>query len=187
MHSVVAEMLQVERDPTAKRMNMGILTGMYPKAFAGHMGWSLEEAEAKWNEWFEVFPKVREFQGLATSVFTDRGYVKTLLGRRCRIESRRFAYRATSRIIQGGNADIMKAKLLEIDLYLEASGDHSHLLMSVHDSVVYQTPDTEAGRNDSEQIGWIMADVQSPPYNLIVPFKTDVHSGRNWSEATFGA
>jgi DNA polymerase I-like protein with 3'-5' exonuclease and polymerase domains len=187
MHAVVAEMLNVERDPTAKRMNMGILTGMYPKTFAEHMGWTLDMAEDKWNQWFEAFPKVRAFQDLAKSVFTDRGYVKTLLGRRCRMEHRRFAYRATSRIIQGGNADIMKAKLLEIDKFLEAGGDRSHLLMSVHDSVVYQTPDTEDGRKDSEEIGRIMNDVQTAPYNLTVPFKTDVHSGKNWSEATFGS
>lgn len=187
MHAVVAELLGVERDPTAKRMNMGILTGMYPKAFAGHMGWPLDLAEAKWNDWFEAFPAVRNFQGTATSVFKDRGYVKTLLGRRCRIESARFAYRATSRIIQGGNADILKAKMLEIDLYLESVEDRSHLLMTVHDSMEYQTPDTPEGEKDSETIGRIMEDVQSPPYNLSVPFVTDMGKGKNWSEATFGS
>lgn len=186
MHQVVAELLNVERDPTAKRMNMGILTGMYPKAFAGHMGWDLEMAQNKWNEWFEVFPGIRSFQGQATDVFKSRGYIRTLLGRRCRLDKPRFAYRGTSRIIQGGNADILKYKLLQVDLYLESVEDRSQMLMTVHDSFNYQCPDDDNGQKDHEEIGRIMEDVMTDPIRLSIPFVTDSGSGDNWSQASFG-
>lgn len=186
MHAVVAEMMNVERDPTAKRMNMGILTGMQTASFAGHMGLPIDEATQMFNKWFDVFPGIKEFQNTAKDVFRNRGYVRTILGRRCRLESPRFAYRGTSRIIQGSNADILKERLLACDKYLEAMGDIVHLLMTVHDSIEGQRPKTEEGRRQHAEMIRIMTDVQSAPYNLRVPFVMDSGSGANWAEATYG-
>lgn len=185
-HSVTAEMLGVERDPTAKRMNMGLFTGMFPKTFASHMGWSVQEGVDKYNQWFRAYPEIREFQKTAEGILKQRGYVTTLLGRRGRLEHPRYAYRAVSKIIQGSNADIVKWKLLELDQWLEDLGDPAHLLMTVHDSIEWQAPDTPEGEALSEEILVRMADVQSEPFNLRVPFTTDSCSGKNWSEATFG-
>ena len=186
VHTVVAEMFQADRNTTAKRMNMGMFTGMYPKAFAGHMGVSLTEATIMWNKWFATFPAIRGFQDLAKNVIQQRQYVKTLLGRRGRLESNKFAYKAVSKIIQGGNADIIKWKMLEIDKYFEAEGDVSHLLMTVHDSFLWQAPNTDAGRVQSNKVQKIMLDVQSEPFNLRVPFTVDFDEGKNWCEASFG-
>jgi DNA polymerase-1 len=186
-HDVVAKALHVERDPTAKRMNMGIFTGMYPKTFAEHMGWPLEKATAAWNKWHERLPRIREFQERAKQALLQRGYVRTILGRRLHLEHPRFAYRAVSKIIQGGNADIMKYKMLEIDQILESDGDKNvQLLASVHDSLNWQSAKTKQGKELSETIKHILVDVQKPPFNLRVPFVIDCHSGRNWAEATFG-
>ncbi len=63
VHSVVAEMFNADRNTTAKRMNMGMFTGMFPKAFAGHMGVPLSEATDLWNQWFRNFPKIKTFTG----------------------------------------------------------------------------------------------------------------------------
>lgn len=185
VHTIVAELLKVERDPTAKRMNMGIFTGMYPKSFAEHMMWPIEKATDLWQQWHAMFPKVREFQDLAKNVLLQRGYVKTILGRRLRLEHPRFAYRAVSKIIQGSNADIMKYKLLELDKILEIEGN-AQLLMSVHDSLEWQAPKGKAGYAMSEKIMHHMTDVQGPPFNLRVPFAVDYNRGKNWSAATFG-
>lgn len=185
MHQVTADLLEVERDPTAKRMNMGILTGMYPKAFAGHMGWSIDQATQAWNQWYSMFPAIRDFQDLAKRVIKDRGYVKTILGRRCRLEKPQFAYRAVSKIIQGGNADILKYFMLELDLMCESSGEVD-LLMTVHDAFEWQAKDTKEGRQLSDEMDARMTQVQQEPFNLAVPFKIDKGEGANWSEATFG-
>lgn len=186
VHDVVAQMLDVERDPTAKRMNMGIFTGMQTQSFAGHMNWPLDRATQAFNAWFEAFPGIKGFQDQAKAVFRSRGYVKTILGRRCRLENPRFAYRGTSRIIQGSNADILKERLLACDKYLEGEGDLVHLLMTVHDSIEYQKPKGAEGERQRAEMRAIMTDVQSPPYNLRVPFVMDSGTGRNWAEATYG-
>lgn len=187
MHQVVADMMGVERDPTAKRMNMGILTGMSPETFGEHMDWPVDLAKARHREWFEVFPGIKDFQFKAKRVMKQRGFIRTLLGRRGRLEAPRFAYKAVSKIIQGSNADILKWKMLEIDQMLEADGDRGHLLMTIHDAFEGQLPDDDHGRKLHNEMVYIMEDVQGEPFNLLLPFKVDVGSGANWAEASFGA
>lgn len=186
MHQVVSEMLDVERDPTAKRMNMGLLTGMQKRTFAAHMEYDLETASREFDRWMRAFPGIANFQNLAKNVFRQRGHVRTLLGRRCRLDDARFAYRGTSRIIQGGNADIIKYKMLEVDLYLESIEDAANLLLTVHDSFGWQTPDGEPGDRIDAEIVKICENVQVDPFNLRVPFVMDVGKGTNWGEATYG-
>lgn len=188
MHDVVAQMFEVERDPTAKRMNMGILTGMQAKTFASHMDWPLDKASREFNRWFEFFPGIKEFQLKAKGAFKRRGYVRTLLGRRCRLDSVQFAYKAVSRIIQGSNADILKYKLLEADEYLEDNGlDHLlQLLMTVHDSFEFQAEDSPEGEALAAFIIGMWSAVQCEPFNLRVPFVMDVGKGETWAIATYG-
>jgi DNA polymerase-1 len=185
-HQVVADLLKVERDPTAKRMNMGIFTGMQVKTFAEHMGWSEAQAADAWHQWYREFPGVRDFQAKAKMRLKNRGWVKTILGRRCRLEHSRFAYRGTSKIIQGSNADIIKLKLLEADRMCEDAGDIVQIHMTVHDSFNGQFQDTPEARALFERIVDHMQEVQIEPYNLRVPFMLEGEEGANWAEATFG-
>jgi len=185
-HSVVAELLNVERDPTAKRMNMGIFTGMQPRTFAGHMDWPLDKATSAHAAWFNAFPGVRSFQNKAKARLKNRGYVFTLLGRKCRLEHPRFAYRGTSKIIQGSNADIAKYKLLEMDRICEQNGDIVEVLMTVHDSFNGQRDDTLAAKNLLDELVRVMEDVQGEPFNLRVPFVAEGEEGLDWAVASFG-
>jgi DNA polymerase-1 len=186
VHDVVAQMLQVERDPTAKRMNMGIFTGMQPKTFASHMEWPLDRAAAAHADWFAAFPGIRNFQDTAKKVFRSRGYVRTIMGRRCRLDDARFAYRGVSRIIQGSNADILKYMLLVADEFAESVDDELELLMTVHDSVNWQAPSGERGEKMSREMIALCSDVQCEPFNLRVPFVMDTGHGKNWAIATYG-
>lgn len=185
-HQVVADLLGVERDPTAKRMNMGIFTGMQKHSFADHMGWDFEKASEAFDKWFQMFSSIKEFQNTAKNVFKHRGYVRSILGRRMRLDSPRFAYKGTSRIIQAGNADIVKYKMLEVDKFLESIEDVAQLLLTVHDSFGWQRPDSKYGEEINVEIVRICEDVQTPPISLDVPFVMDVGEGRNWAVATWG-
>ena len=181
IHTVVAEYFDRDRKTTAKRMNMGMLTGMGKASFAGHMGMSLDEATELWMGWYRLFPGIRAFQDQAKRAMLNRGYVRTLLKRRGRLEESSLAYKAVSRIIQGGNADLMKYKLIEMDRICQEGGGVS-LLATIHDSVMFQRePDYDMAR-----LKEAFEDVQGPPFNLRVPFVADVGEGCNWSEASYG-
>ena len=185
-HSMTAKLLGVERDPTAKRMNMGIFTGMQAESLAGHMGCTPEQSREYMRRWFEAYPNVKGFQNKAKLRLKNRGYVHTLLGRRCRLESARFAYRGTSKIIQGGNADIAKYVLLKMDRYCEDNGDITRVLMTVHDSFNGQYQNTPEGKKAFDEMVAFMEDVQSPPLNLSIPFVSEGFDGKDWAEASFG-
>lgn len=186
-HTTVANMLNVERDPTAKRMNMGIFTGMQPKTFSAHMEWDLDRATKAFNAWMTAFPGIPSFQTKAKVRLRNRGYVHTLLGRRCRLDEPRFAYKGVSKIIQGSNADIVKLKLLEADRLCEDNGDIVRVLMTVHDSYNGQYQNTPEARALFEHMVKEMAEVQIAPYDLSVPFVLEGTEGQDWCEASFGA
>lgn len=186
MHRVAADMLGVDRDTVAKRMNMGLLTGMQQKSFSQHMGWTETKAREMFDAWMNVFPGIPGFQRQAKQAMISRGYVFTLLGRMCRMDEAQFAYKATSRIIQGGNADIVKYKLLEADRFLESENDAVQLLMTIHDSFLWQGVEDERSKRIMSELRTMFVDVQSEPFNLRVPFKLDVGGGENWAVATYG-
>ena len=185
VHTMAAELMNKDRATVAKRMNMGMFTGMFPPTFSVHMGMPLSEAKVLWDQWHATFPKVGEFQRLAKNVLLRRGYIKTILGRRCRLEAPKWAYRGVSKIIQGGNADIVKHKLVVIDNWLEAMGDPAHILGTIHDSLIWQAPDSQEGDNISETLVHVMED-NGPPIDLKVPMVVDVGKGRTWADASFG-
>lgn len=186
MHDATAQMLEVDRDTIAKRMNMGLLTGMWPKSFATHMGWEYNKALSMFKAYFRAYPEIQDFQDAAKDRFLDTGYVKTILGRRCRLEAPKWSYRATSRIIQGSNADILKYMLLKAAQLAEQSDNALQLLLTVHDSFEWQALKGSKGLEASRALVEEISDVQGPPFKLRVPFVMDVKKGRSWSDATFG-
>lgn len=183
IHDIAVEFTGLPRD-TAKRMGLGILTGMYPKALAGHMGWSVERATEEINKFLDVgFPQIRKFQHDAKRAGMARGYVRSILGRVLYLPENnpKLAYKMVSRVIQGGGADHTKTMLLRACQFCESVGN-IEMLMTVHDSFIWQR---EPDANVKELVR-IIEDVQSPPFNLIVPIPVELASGTNWSEASYG-
>jgi DNA polymerase-1 len=182
LHDMVAEMTGRPRED-AKRLGMGLLTGLGKKSLAERLGWGLDETQVAINDFFDNFGKVRDFQRTAQDVGRERGWVKTLLGRIATIE-REFAYKAVSRIIQGGGADHLKLMLLRAMEFDEANGDWFQMLMTIHDSFVGQfDPTNKAGVHEFVRL---VEDCQTPPLNLLVPIPVEMAIGDNWGEASYG-
>lgn len=184
MHSVAAQYMNVSRD-VAKNLNLGIMYTMGADKLAAQLGITREAALDILKRWKRTFPNVAKFTKRASQVAEERGYVKTILGRRARFPDARWSYRAANRIIQGGSADIMKWKLVEIDRYLVENNleDVCKMLLTIHDSIVFEI---HKSRMDLIKIiASVMERVQVPPFNLKVPFTVDYNHGQNWSAATY--
>jgi len=137
----------------AKVINFGVMYGMGVSALQKNLGTDRATAQKFLNEYFE------KFSGLAT--YLDRikgeaarlGYTETFFGRRryfdgikskipfIRAAAERMAVNAP---IQGTEADIVKLAMIELEKYVakEGLGDTAHILMQVHDEIVYEV---EAG------------------------------------------
>jgi DNA polymerase-1 len=187
MHSIAAEYMSIDRG-RAKNINLGLLYVMGITKLSSSLGISYDEAKRISQLWHRTFPNVSGFTKKAAQRAEQRGYVKTILGRRARFPDPRYSYKAANRIIQGGSADILKYKMVQIDDYIMANGleDEIHMLLNIHDALVFQIRD-EKLEIHSKKIAEILEDVQSQPFNLNVPFVADCpHSGKNWGFATYG-
>lgn len=104
----------------------------------------------------------------------DRGYVKTVLGRRSRFPFKQRSHKALNAVIQGSAADDMKLKLVE----LHRERKHTGLLLryTVHDEV---DGDARNGQQTADRVAEIL-NRQSIP--LEVPILWEVSTGDNWKE-----
>lgn len=184
IHSTVAQQLGVERDPTAKRMNFGLVNGMGYKKLAASLGINLGKAKGYWLDYDTNFPEARKFLKAAEFYARQRGWVKTKLGRRRRFPKPEFAHKAGNNIIQGTAADVTKSKMVEVYEYLVEQKAGSRLMLSVHDELDLSIAPGE--QEISKRVDEIMtAFGERDLIQLGVPMAVDAHDAGDWGRASF--
>jgi DNA polymerase I-like protein with 3'-5' exonuclease and polymerase domains len=183
IHDRSSEILHIDRDHS-KRLGLGMLTMMSPKTLAGHMNYSIEEARRDHRMFLtDAFPMIKQFQDDAKAVMIQRGYVRDILGRRAYHSGVDWeAYKAVSRIIQNSGGEHMKTALLRANQYEDAYPNLIQMLLSIHDSTIWQR---DPGHNPRELVRLIENVVHEPQFNLSVPIPIELGSGLNWSEASY--
>ena len=173
------------RNDYAKRINQTILTGGGKKVLVQKYKLPEEEVDKVWDDYHLAMPEIKKTQQAMQHVMRNRGYIHTLLGRRCRLIDDR-AFTGLNRALQGGNADILKLKLVEVDEYLESEGRPLDLLLNCHDAVDFQFD--EGARPHFNECQRIMTDFSPGQVIQInrVPITLDVGEGPNWAIATYG-
>jgi DNA polymerase-1 len=173
-----------EQRRKAKAINFGIIYGISPFGLAEQLGIDQEEAESYISEYFREFPGVRAFLDHQVEEATRCGYVTTILGRRREIPElmegnvrlRRLGERlAFNTPIQGSAADIIKVAMLRIHRRLTESGCGSHMILQVHDELVF---DMEASEED--EVREIVRHEMESACELDVPLKVDMGAGPSW-------
>jgi DNA polymerase-1 len=115
------------------------------------------------------------------------GYVQTLFGRRLYLDalrSRNAAQRAGAERaainapMQGTAADIIKRAMVAIDGWLNSRDDAAHMLMQVHDELVFEV---RADAVDAVRDG--VRERMQGAAELVVPLEVDIGVGFNWGEA----
>lgn len=174
------------RNERGKRVNQTLVTGGGKGVIVKKYKVDPNEVDQIWNDYFRAMPEIRPFQKKAEQRYLQRGYMLSLLGRRMRLQSRDTAYRATNRLLQGGNAEILKLKLVEVGEFLATQNANIDILLNCHDATDFQFD------RDAEpvyrQCLEIMQDFHSENavIKLDLPMTVDHDEGRNWAEATYG-
>jgi DNA polymerase I-like protein with 3'-5' exonuclease and polymerase domains/5'-3' exonuclease len=133
----------------AKVINFGILYGMGITALQKNLGSTRVEAQTFYTAYFDAFPKIRDYLESTKTYAKEHGFTETVFGRRRYFPGinagapflRAIAERmATNAPIQGTNADIVKIAIKLIDEDLRAAGiiDQVHLILQIHDELVYE-------------------------------------------------
>lgn len=192
LHSWVAKMAGIERSQ-AKMINLGLTYGMGGASLCRNLGLPTEiktlkngdvvevagpEGQALLDQYHEAVPFIRCLMEKVKAAAQSRGYITTILGRRCRFPKGEdgepaFIHKALNRLIQSSAADQMKKSMLDLweEGYLP--------LVTVHDELGFSVKNPE----EAEQIKEIMEN----SIRLEVPSRVQLDIVRNWGEAKVGA
>lgn len=187
---VAPEAVDSEMRRRAKVINFGILYGMGVNALRAQLGSTTAEAHQYLEEYFSTFKTLSEYLESTKGFARKNGYTETLFGRRrqfqemkstlpyVRAQAERMAINAP---IQGTQADIIKLAMVRADEMLTKNGnsEDAHLLLSVHDELVYEIRKEHADKL-SEQIKEIMETILSEKETAGVPIIATMKSGSDW-------
>ena len=176
----------------AKIINFGILYGMGVNALKTQLGTSVAEAHTFYDDYFATFDTLAKYLESTRGYARKHGYTETLFGRRrqfpemksplpyVRAQAERMAINAP---IQGTQADIIKLAMVRIDALLNEldSREDAHLLLQVHDELVYEIR-SERVEELAARIKGVMEEALSPEEANGVPIIADAKQGTNWGD-----
>jgi hypothetical protein len=163
--------------------------GMGPLKLANALKCSLNEAKRKIATYKERYPTVERFMREAIEEGREYGYAFTIMGRRRNIpmiastrkEEAALGERlAVNTQIQGSAADVCRMAQINIDAYGLDQRNECHMLLQVHDELVFECPEDTADecKDDIEEL-------MAHPFSidLMVPLIAEVGIGNSWGEA----
>lgn len=171
----------------AKAVNFGIIYGISSFGLSQDLSISKKEAAAYMEQYFETYPKIKDFIDGLVEEARKTGYAVTLFGRRRPIpelSSNNFMQRsfgeriAMNSPIQGTAADIIKIAMINVWKSLKEEGLSSRLLLQVHDELLIET-----AKDEEEQVKRILEKGMKGAADLAVDLAIDMHTGENWYEA----
>ncbi len=180
----------------AKVINFGILYGMGVSALQKNLKSTKQEAMEYYAKYFETFPTIAAYLEGTKTFAKEHGYTETMFGRRRYFPGitsaapfmRAFAERmAVNAPIQGTNADIVKIAIALIDTDLRAAGliDQVHLMLQIHDELVYEVEESVKERAEAIIVA-AMDDVFArspiPVAEATVPLAVSTGSGHRLDE-----
>ncbi|SNZ11813.1 DNA polymerase I [Terribacillus aidingensis] len=171
----------------AKAVNFGIVYGISDYGLSQSLGITRKEAQQFIDRYFKSFPGVKTYmedivqdakqKGFVTTIMNRRRYLPDLTSRNFNVRS--FAERtAMNTPIQGSAADIIKKAMIDLAERLETEQMEAKLLLSVHDELILEAPESEI-----EKLKEVVPDVMEHTVKLDVPLKVDYSYGKTWYDA----
>jgi DNA polymerase I len=181
----LAEVNRTQRS-LAKTINFATIYGISEFGLSIRTEMSRKEARHFLDQYFETYPKVRDYIGDTIRQANEQGYVETLLGRRRffpELQNAKLPYNQRQAVeraainapIQGTSADIMKIAMINLHDELRKGGYRSRMLLQVHDELVLEVPEDETTR-----VVELICQVMESAYSLNVPLQVDVELGPDW-------
>jgi DNA polymerase I len=171
----------------AKAINFGIIYGISAFGLARQLQIESGQARRYIEAYFERYPGIRHYMERTKEEARAAGFVVTPFGRRCWIPGigeknaarRSYAERqAINAPLQGGAADIIKRAMVKLPAALGAAGLSARMLLQVHDELLFEAPEAEAGLTAA-----LVREVMQQAARLSVPLVVETGVGPNWGAA----
>jgi DNA polymerase-1 len=174
LHAENAELAGVDRNK-AKTIGLGVLFGMGDKKMASNLGVGPIEGAKIVERFHNANPSFRATARFVEARAKSRGWIRTPLGRRRRLD-RDTAYRGLNFLTQGGSADLAKVAIVEA----QKAGlwDKMSLLLYLYDEYdISVAPENMQYLEEFKRIAETAIEFR-------VRMKLDVEVGPNWGECT---
>jgi DNA polymerase-1 len=189
VYGIAEDLVTPDMRRAAKAINFGIIYGMGAYSLAQDLGVPQREAKETIERYFATYGKVKAWIEGIQAEATERGFVRTMDGRRRQIPelaSENAVIRAqgerlaTNSVIQGTAADVIKRAMINIDARLskEAKRLPAKMLLQIHDELVFEVPEASV-----EAVREMVREEMEGAAELSVPLTVDVGTGGNWEEA----
>jgi len=171
----------------AKAINFGLMYGMSSFGLSRQLNISRAEAQAYMDTYFTRYPGVQQFMEDTRQQARSQGFVETLFGRRLyltdinasNMQRRQGAERAAINApMQGTAADIIKRAMISVDQWLQREMPQVHLVMQVHDELVFEVPEEDLKQAEDSAV-----ELMSAAADLKVPLVVDAGHGPDWDTA----
>lgn len=171
----------------AKEVNFGIIYGISQWGLAKRLGIEADVAGDFIKRYFSRFPELLDYMERAKEEARDKGFVRTMFGRKCYISGindRNGAIRAAAERqainapIQGSAADIIKLAMIKVPKALDKAGLKGRMLVQVHDELVFEVPE-----NELEKTIEVVKNEMEHVVELGVPLLAEAGFGDNWAKA----
>jgi len=171
----------------AKAVNFGIIYGISSFGLSEDLKVDVKEAKVFLDNYLNTFPGIKDYMDSIRKDAYEKGYVKTLFGRKRVIDeltSGNFMVRsqgermALNTPIQGTSADILKKAMIEIYDEFNKRNLKSKMIIQVHDELLF-----DVRIEEEEEVLEIIKNIMENTYKLDVPLKVEIGKGNNWYEA----
>lgn len=185
-HTPLEEVTSEQRS-NAKAVNFGIVYGISSFGLGQGLNISRKEAEKYIEQYFESYPKVKEFLDNLVERGRNDGFVTTEYGRRRPIPElassnfmqRSFGERvAMNSPIQGTAADIIKIAMINVNERLKREQKKSRLLLQIHDELLIEAYESEA-----DEVEKLLYEEMFNAVKLSVPLEVEIKRGMSWYDA----
>jgi len=175
-----------EQRSRAKMINFATIYGLSAAGLSTRSEMSRQESAEFIRLYFAKLPRVKEYLDSTVASTRAHGYAETLMGRRryiadinsangtLRAAAERMAMNAP---IQGTNSDIIKIAMIEVQAAMDAARLRSHMILQVHDELVFECPLEEI-----PIVRDLVLQIMPAAMQLDVPLKVEVKVGPNWGE-----
>jgi uracil-DNA glycosylase family 4 len=169
----------------AKAIVFGLMYGRGTWSVAQQLGMSEDDAEKVVQIFFSRYPKAKRWLKDTVDAARRNGYVKNHFGRIRRLPGinssdelvRSEAERQSKNSpIQSGASDMTMIAGVRIKKKFESIGFKSQLVLTVHDSVIYEVPDAEV----VESTRIIKEEIERPIEGINVPMSAEIKIGHRW-------
>ena len=171
----------------AKAVNFAIIYGVSSFGLANQIDGSPKEAAQIIDSFNTHYPEIRNYLDQIVAEVEEKGYVKTMFGRRRYLRDikdanyvkREAAKRAALNApVQGSAADLIKMAMLKVHDFLTKGGYKSKMVLQIHDELIFALDESEA-----DVLAPKLKEIMETAVELPVKLTVDGSIGRSWYEA----